>query len=219
MKVRDHDHYTSIHRGAAHSICNWRYPTQEDIPVVIKNSCNYDFHLIIEELAIEFKSEIHCILEDKEKYKTFNIPIIHREVNNKTINYNLRFTDSDKFMMGSLDAHVNSLSELFNCKCADKNKQQIEIKYNDKIVYTRCKTCAKRSKQTIESLKDKFPSTFQLTNGNTDKFILLLIKGVYPYEYMNSWNRFDETEFPSIDKCYSNLNLKKILVRMITNML
>ena len=131
---------------------------------------------------------------------------MHREVNNKTINHNLRFIDSDKFMMGWLDPDVNNLSELFDCKCGDKNKQQIEIKYNDKIVYSCCGPCTKRSKQTIEWLKDKFPRTFQLTNGNTDKFILLLKKGVYPNEYMNSWKRFEETGFPSIDKCYSNLN-------------
>ena len=28
------------------------------------------------------------------------------------------------------------------------------------------------------------------------KFILLLRKGVYPYEYMDSWERFDETSLP-----------------------
>ena len=128
MKVRDHDHYKGIYRGAAHSISNWGYRTQEDIPVVIKNGCNYDFCLIIEELAKEFWSETHCIHEDKEKYKTFSIPIMRRKVNDKTINYNLRFIESDKFMMSSLDEHVNNLSELFDCKCGDKNKQQIEIK-------------------------------------------------------------------------------------------
>ena len=83
------DHYTGIYRGAAHSICNLRYKTQEDIFVVIHNGSNYGFHLITEELAKEFRSEIHCIPEDKEKYKTFSIPIMHREVNNKTVNYNL----------------------------------------------------------------------------------------------------------------------------------
>ena len=40
MKVRDHDQYTGIYRGAAPSICNWRYTTQEDIPVVNRNGCN-----------------------------------------------------------------------------------------------------------------------------------------------------------------------------------
>ena len=93
---------------------------------------------------------------------------MHREVNDKTINYNLRFIDSDRFMQGSLDAHVNNLSELYGCNCSDKKKQKIKIKYTDKLVCTRYKTCAKRSKQTIESLKDKFPSTFQLAKGNID---------------------------------------------------
>ena len=101
-KVKDHDHYTGIHRGAAHSICNIRYKTQEHIPVVIHNGNNYDFHLIITELAKEFRLEIYCIPEDKEKYKTFSIRITYREVNNKTITYNLRFIDSKRFMDESL---------------------------------------------------------------------------------------------------------------------
>ena len=30
-------------------------------------------------------------------------------------------------------------------------------------------------------------------NGDLDKFVLLLRKGVYPYEYMDSWEKFNET--------------------------
>ena len=64
-------------RGAAHSICNLRYSTQRDIPVVIHNGSNYDSHLIIKELAEEFRTEIQCIPEDQEKYKSFSIPIMY----------------------------------------------------------------------------------------------------------------------------------------------
>ena len=31
---------------------------------------------------------------------------------------------------------------------------------------------------------------------NFDKFFLLLGKGVYPYQYMDSWERFNETSIP-----------------------
>ena len=198
-KVKDHDHYTGIYRGAAHSICNLRYSTQRDIFVVIHNGTNYDFHLIIKELNEEFRTEIQCIPEDKEKYKSFSIPIMYKECNDYTIPYNLRFIDSNKFMMGSLDSHVNNLSELYSCNCSNKSNQQIKIKHNDKNIYRRCKTCTKRSKQSVESLKLKSPNTYQLTNGNIEKFILLLKKGVYPYEYMDSWNKFEEEELPSMD--------------------
>ena len=39
---------------------------------------------------------------------------------------------------------------------------------------------------------------------------LLTRKGVYPYEYVNSWDRFNETQFPPIDVFYSNLNMSSI---------
>ena len=41
-------------------------------------------------------------------------------------------------------------------------------------------------------------------------FVLLLRKGVYPYEYMDSWERFNETSLPDKKAFYSELNLEDI---------
>ena len=38
----------------------------------------------------------------------------------------------------------------------------------------------------------------------------MLRKGVYPYEYMNNWERFNETSLPSKESFYSNLNMEDI---------
>ena len=45
---------------------------------------------------------------------------------------------------------------------------------------------------------------------NLNKFILLLRKGVYPYEYMDSWEGFNETSLPEKEAFYSNLNMEDI---------
>ena len=43
----------------------------------------------------------------------------------------------------------------------------------------------------------------------------MLRKGVYPYEYIDSWKRFDETLLP--EKCfYSNLNMKSLQMLIIS---
>ena len=39
---------------------------------------------------------------------------------------------------------------------------------------------------------------------------MLLRKGVYPYEYMDSWKKSDETTLPPKEVFYSNLNLENI---------
>ena len=39
---------------------------------------------------------------------------------------------------------------------------------------------------------------------------LLIRKGIYPYEYIGSWNRCKETSLPSIEKFYSNLNMSGV---------
>ena len=48
------------------------------------------------------------------------------------------------------------------------------------------------------------------SNNDINKFILLLRKGVYPYEYMNNWGKFNERKLPQKEEFYSNLNLEDI---------
>ena len=55
-----------------------------------------------------------------------------------------------------------------------------------------------------------FANTYNFCGGDINKFILLLRKGVYPYEYMDSFERFSETSLPDKDALYSNLNMESI---------
>ena len=48
------------------------------------------------------------------------------------------------------------------------------------------------TKVVYESIKKNFPTLYKFCNGDPNKFFLLLRKGIYPYEYMDSWERFDE---------------------------
>ena len=59
------------------------------------------------------------------------------------------------------------------------------------------------------SMRD-FPSLYQFCNGDLNKFVLLLRKGVYPHEYMDSWGRFNETSLLDKKDFYSELNKKDI---------
>ena len=49
-----------------------------------------------------------------------------------------------------------------------------------------------------------------LCNGNLNKFVLLLRRGVYPDEYMASWNKFKEISLPNKENFYNNLKSKNI---------
>ena len=43
-----------------------------------------------------------------------------------------------------------------------------------------------------------------------NKFSLLLQKGVYPYEYMDDWQKFNETFLPEKEDFYSVINMENI---------
>ena len=78
-----------------------------------------------------------------------------------------------------------------------------------------CKSCTENNRceeciKLIEGLIKKFPSMYQFFNGDLNKFVSLLRKGFYAYEYMNSWEKFDENSLSPKEDFYSELNLEDI---------
>ena len=151
--------------------------------------------------SIPIKKEIKKQKEQKEQKK-------------KAITYNLKFIDSAKHMKKALSTLVDNLSETNKCNCEETKDKDIKnkiIKTTGKtIIRTTCNTCNSKEDQLLHTLIENFPSTYKLCNKSTKKFILLLKKGIYPYEYMDSMERFDEKELPAIEKIYSKLQMKHI---------
>ena len=94
-----------------------------------------------------------------------------------------------------------------------ENKIKSECEFigfkNDRLHY-KCKEYRKRYNKSRNELIKKFPNIYQFCNGDHNKFVLSLRKGVYPYEYMDSWKKFDETTIPPKEAFYSELNLEDI---------
>ena len=78
----------------------------------------------------------------------------------------------------------------------------------DEQLIFRCFSCKKNYEN--KDLTQRFANTYYFCNGDLNKFILLLRKGVYPYEYIDSWQRFDEISLPDKESVYSNLNIEDI---------
>ena len=81
----------------------------------------------------------------------------------------------------------------------------------DEQLIFRCFGCKKNHEKNFNGeLIQRFANTYKFCNGDLNKFILLLRKGVYPHEYMDSWQRFDEKSLPDKEAFYSNLNMEDI---------
>ena len=82
---------------------------------------------------------------------------------------------------------------------------------NNELNY-KCKKCKEKKKwlEAVNGLIKKFPNIYQFCNGGINKFVSLVRKGIYPYEYMDSWERFDETSLTDKKSFYSESNLEDI---------
>ena len=169
-------------------------------------------------MAEEFRGEeFECLGENTEKYISFSIPIKREHDNDsgEIITYKIKFTDSCRFMPSRLSNLVDNLSEINkDCKTSMERKNiKVECEFiglkNNRSNY-RWKECNGISAKSVNDLIEKFPRMYKFCNGNLNKFVMLLRKGVYPYEYMDSWERFNETSLPPKKDFYSELTLEDI---------
>ena len=81
----------------------------------------------------------------------------------------------------------------------------------DDQLILRCFECKNNyEKEFNKEIIKRFKNIYEFCNGDINTFVLLLRKGVYPYEYMDSWERFDETLLPDKKAFYSSLNMEDI---------
>ena len=76
----------------------------------------------------------------------------------------------------------------------------------DKKLIFRCFDCKKNYEKEME----RFSNTYEFCDNDLNKFVMLLRKGVYPYEYIDGWDKFTEKIIPSKESFYSNLTLENI---------
>ena len=56
----------------------------------------------------------------------------------------------------------------------------------------------------------RYANTYEFCDGNINMFCSMLRKGVYRYEYKDSWGRFDETSLFHEEDFYSDFNMLDI---------
>ena len=89
----------------------------------------------------------------------------------------------------------NLSEERYRDECTDsKSCLDYMVFKNDQLII-RC--------FNYKKLVKRFAKIYKFCYGDINKFILLLKKGVYPYEYMNSW----ETSLPDKEDFNSKVNM------------
>ena len=89
-----------------------------------------------------------------------------------------------------------------------------EINEKEKLIELRFIDSFKFMSSSLDSLTKNLVSGGKQLFGFEDylelQYELLTRKGIYPYEYVSSWDRFEETQLPFIEAFYSKLNMSSI---------
>lgn len=147
---------------------------------IVFHNLNYDSHFLIEPLANIFPGKIDIIPKTSEDYISFS-----KEMRKST------FIEDEK-------KDENN----------DENyRENLKLRFIDSYRFLRC-SLAELAKNLSQDKLNITRKEWQHLNEH--EFHLLTQKGVYPYEYMDSWKKFKERKLPSKKEFYDKLNDKGI---------
>ena len=200
-KVIDHDHLTGKYIGAAHSDCNFNRKTKYFIPIYFHNLSRYDSHMMLKVINKFGDGNLTIIPKTEEEYISFSKDY-YVNVENKNIKYELRFLDSFRILPASLDTLSSNLLQ------EDKSKFKLLMKYTTEKEQQAIFWDERIETKTTKLILDK-DFNHEYKNVKSVEF-KPRIKGIYPYDFTNSWEKFNHAELLSKADFYDSLNQKTI---------
>lgn len=186
-KVAHHDHINGEFIGTYCNNCNLKYQYQRFLPIYIHNLKGYDSHLFIEALYDNSTEDekFHCIPNTEEKYLSFSKTIKVDEYYNKKTETMKPILYEIKFIdsYAILSGSLDSLTENLKKNC-----------------------------NNTEELRNTFTNTSDAFVNDED-FILMTSKGVYPYDYIDNFEKLNEPHLPKRKMFYSRLNNQHIKLK------
>ena len=175
--VRDHCHVTGNFRGIAHQSCNLQCSKTNAIPIIMHNMGKYDSHLFIRALA----------RSNDQKGKDINV-----------IAQNI-----EHFKTFSIDVNVDT-------KVGKNGKgynKKIRLQFKDSLQFLNAsldKLAQGVPDDEFHVTRKHLPTTKNAVSDEK-KFRLLRKKGIYPYEWMDNFDKFKATELPPVQAFISKL--------------
>ena len=115
IKCREHCHITGKYRGAVCDKCNLRMRVPMFVPILFHNLEGYNMHLFVKALGLT-EGDVRCIPKTDEKYISLSKNVSMEtyttdDGKEKEICLEMRFMDSLKFTLKSLDSLVKTLGK------------------------------------------------------------------------------------------------------------
>ena len=115
-------------------------------------------------------------------------------------------------MASGLDKLASNLCDTRGIQCNNcKGHMELANISGKYIALLQCKRFKTKKTKALDKRVQK--KNFNHTSrywGCDEKFRLIIRKGVYPYEYIDRWKKFEETKLPPKNAFYSKLNIKGI---------
>lgn len=181
IKVKHHDHINGKFISTLCSKCNLELKYERFLPVYIHNLKGYDAHLFINGLykygfQCDKGSNLSCIPNNEERYISFSKKIIVDEYEND-----------------------NKMKPVW-----------FELRFIDTFAFmaTSLESLAgnlKSNCKTVEDMRKVFKNTSEEFTDD-EQFLLMTEKGIYPYDYISSYDKLFDNQLPKRNMFYSRLS-------------
>ena len=113
--------------------------------------------------------------------------------------------NTENYISFSVKVEVDKFIDKAGKTALNEKSKEIELRFIDSF-----KLMSSSLDSLVNNLAKGGHEFWGFEKHNSKQKELLIRKGVYPYEYMDSWDKFEEKRLPSIDEFYSKLNISGI---------